>query len=422
MQYSAEWSDDALNAAPEERATVADLRLWLGEQNVTLHVHGLSIIDHLTISLYSLAEGLAHDWWRLFGGRDREFSLVGYRGGFVVPDIRFKFDGEVFEIAAHQRTYSNPDVRFWAGPTEVMRRADAETLLSGLIELVLSRLGSGGVEDTSAALRWARVRASRTNPEEAAFCEAAGTLGLDPYQIGEDAAASIEQAAVYFEGEPLTEFLAGAGAADRRRLIQWVESADARPPYTSRVSNLRSVAFEASCVAPPREMEESWALGYRRACAVRRILNLRASDRFRSFRPLAEKLGASRAYALAPSVEGIRALRSDHADAPRIHMRIHGSSPEARAGHLFSFARAIGDVACFPEESRAPINELRSAYRQAAGRAFAAEFLAPIDEIESMHEDGRDAVSIAEEFGVSTTVIERQRENKGRIQSALARR
>jgi hypothetical protein len=99
-------------------------------------------------------------------------------------------------------------------------------------------------------------------------------------------------------------------------------------------------------------------------------------------------------------------------------MRTHGESPEARAAHLFSFARAVGDAVCFPEPGRAPVNELHYASRQAAGRAFAAEFLAPVNEVRSMHEDGHDTVSIADEFGVSTNVVERQLENYGRIEEA----
>ena len=67
----------------EERATVADLRLWLGEQNVCLHLRGLELVDHRTIPLYPLAEGLAHDWWRLFAGRDASMSLIAYRSGFA---------------------------------------------------------------------------------------------------------------------------------------------------------------------------------------------------------------------------------------------------------------------------------------------------------------------------------------------------
>jgi hypothetical protein len=103
-----------------------------------------------------------------------------------------------------------------------------------------------------------------------------------------------------------------------------------------------------------------------------------------------------------------------------IHLRDHGKSPQARAAQLFSFARAVGDVACFPVAERSPVNELHSAYRQAAGRAFAAEFLAPIDEVRSMHADGHDAVTIADELSVSTTAVERQLENAHRIDTACA--
>ena len=105
-------------------------------------------------------------------------------------------------------------------------------------------------------------------------------------------------------------------------------------------------------------------------------------------------------------------------DGLHIHLRNHGDSKEAASGHLFAFARAVGDAACFPKHQLAPITELRSAYRQAAGRAFAAEFLAPSDEIEAMREDGRDIVTIADEFGVAQQVIERQIVNRSRITSS----
>jgi hypothetical protein len=420
LRYSVEWHKDAPNISAEERATVADFRLFLHEQNVTLHLREDQICDHLTISLYSLAEGLVHDWWSLFGRRDHEFSLTKYRSGYVLPDVRMSFDGSAFEVKAHQRIYRNPDVRFWVGPMEVMSRDDAETALGGFIDQVLDRLNDCGVAETSAKLRWARVRESRDNPDEAAFCEAAGALGLDPYQISDQSTTVIEEAAALFEGEALSEFLAGAATTDKLRLLDWINTVERRPRHKARLADLRSVAKEAARQTPARSFEESWALGYRRARVVRRILNLEAGTRFTSFRALAERLGASRSYSPAGAVDGLRALRSDQADGVYIHMRDHGNSYEARSAQLFSFARAVGDAACFPAEDRAPVNELHAAYRQAAGRAFAAEFLAPIGEVQSMHEDGRDTVSIADEFGVATTVIERQLENRNRIEAACA--
>jgi hypothetical protein len=420
LQYSIEWIDGASNAAQEERATVGDFRLFLAEQNVTLHLRGGENCDHLTISLYSLAEGLAHDWWTLFGGRDREISLMKHRSGYAVPDIRMSFDGNVFEFSAHQLTYENPNVRFWVGPTELTNRQNAQDQLASFIRSVLERLDSQNVSETSAALRWARVQASISNSDEATFCEAAGALGLDPYQISDKDAAAISSASEIFSGEALSEFLSGVGSADQSRLIEWIRATEHRAPYKARIGELRQIAADLARRAPAREFEQSWALGYRRAQAMRSVLNLGVGDRFESFKALAEMLGAQKTFELAAQIDGLRALRSDHADAIYIHLRNHGGASEARASHLFSFARAVGDAACFLDESRAPVNELRSAYRQAAGRAFAAEFLAPISEIDSMLDDGRDTVSIANEFTVSTTVVDRQIENRSRIVGAIS--
>jgi hypothetical protein len=419
LRYSVEWQEDAPNVAPEERATVADVRLCLNDQNISLHIHGKHSIDHLTISLYPVAEGLVHDWWSLFGARDREFSLIKYRGGYAVPDMRLKFDGAIFEVSAHERTYRNPEVRFLVGPTEVMTRAQGEDTVAHFIECVLERLVSKGVNETNAAMRWARIQESRADPEEAKFCEAAGALSLDPYKIDDQHAAFIEKAASIFEGEPLTEFLAGASGADLGQLLRWVEEVDRPRRHTARVAELGAAAQQAEQIAPSRSSEQSWSLGYRRARAMRRAMGLTAADRFRSFKQLADKLGASTSFSLAKHVDGIRALRSDHNDGVYVHMRSHGTSQGA-SSHLFSFARAVGDAACFPLPAKAPVNELHSAYRQAAGRAFAAEFLAPINEILSMRADGRDTVSIAEEFSVAITVIERQIENTKRIHEACA--
>ncbi len=301
-----------------------------------------------------------------------------------------------------------------------MTRLDAETMLSGLIEDVLARLETRQIGETSAALRWERVKASRSDPAEAEFCESAGALGLDPYQIGADDAESIEEAASLFEGEPLTELLAGAAMTDRPLLLDWVKFVGRRRTGASLVASLGAIAAEATRATPARQEDASWALGYRRARAMRRVLALDVGDRFRSFRPLAKRSGAGRSFELAKPIDGIRALRSDHANGVHVHMRSFGSSPWAPAPHLFNFARAVGDAACFPAESRPPINLLQSASRQAAGRAFAAEFLAPITEIQSMLEDRRDVDTIAAELGVSVATVGHQVENKARIEAACA--
>ncbi len=116
MRPLIEWQDDAENAAPEERATVADLQLFLGDVNITQHFYGSTPADGITIALYGLAHGLAHHWWTVFGSRDRDVSLASFRNGYLFPDVRLRFDGSAFEVAALQQEYRNPEVRFWETP------------------------------------------------------------------------------------------------------------------------------------------------------------------------------------------------------------------------------------------------------------------------------------------------------------------
>lgn len=419
MRHSIDWCEDASNSAPEEQASVADLRLFVGSLNVTQHLATGNLGDHITVSLYGLAHGLVHDWWTIFGVRDQTISLTRYRSGYLLPDLRFGFDGAAFEIQAHQRVYEQPDVRFWAGPSEVLTRTDGEAWLSSLIEDVLLRLRQCGLPGTSAALRWQRVMASRRS-EEAVFCEAAGSLGIDPYQIDDATAGFIEEAEALFNREALVEFVSGAGDVNRRLLIEWVERMARNKGFQYRLANLRPIVDQTVCDVPPRAHEDAWAAGYRRARGIRKLLNLGQTARFRSFKDLATRLGASKSYNLAPQIDGIRALRRDREDGLHVHLRNHGDTQEAASAHLFAFARAVGDAACFPEPQLGPITKLRSAHRQAAGRAFAAEFLAPSDEIEAMREEKRDVVTIANEFAVSQQVIEYQITNRERIVASTA--
>ncbi len=372
MKFSADWIDEAVNAAPEERATVADLRLWLSGQNVTTHFAGERAADYVTIALYGIAHGLAHDWWTLFGGRDRTVSLMRFRSGFLVPDIRMSFDGAAFDVYADQHSYQNEGVRFWAGAGETMSRRDAETILDDLMNEILGRLERCGISDTSATLRWARVRSSRES-DEAQFCEAAGALGLDPYAIDEMSAAAIQQSENLFQNEALIEFIAGARHVEKTKLVDWVEHVKCRSRYKSHVPELKDIAKQAQAHAPVRPSEKAWSLGYRRARAMRKAFGIGLQHRYRSFRDLAKSLGASPAYEIAKKIDGIRALRHDQANGLHIHLRSHSGPQETKASYLFTFARAVGDAVCFPEAELAPVNDLHSAHRQAAGRAFAAD-------------------------------------------------
>ena len=64
------------------------------------------------------------------------------------------------------------------------------------------------------------------------------------------------------------------------------------------------------------------------------------------------------------------------------------------------------------------MNNLHDAERQAAGRAFAAEFLAPVERVLDMFHDGREIDEISAWFNVTSHVIDHQIENRDRIRQA----
>lgn len=416
MRFAVTWMPDIPAATPEERATAGELQIYVNESNSCLHTRAGVLEEAILLPLVHIAEGLAQDWWSIFGGRDRSLSLISYRRGNVVPDLRMAFDGSVFEARAYQYQYRNPPIGFWGSDTETLTRDQAESSLSNFIEHVLAQLVDANIKDSSVQLRWSRISKSRLDPEEGAFCEAAGALGVDPYQIDEIIAQNIEHSSELFSGEPLFEFLAGVQQLHIPTAINWVGNVEKRPGYKSRLNELNAIAKGAEAEAPPVEGEKPWALGYRRARAVRKLVALDETFRVSGVLSLARQFGASPHYSLAPKTNGLRALRSydDKAEA-HVHLKDHGKSPASKGAEVFALARAIGDACCYPDAQRAAVNELYLASRQAAGRAFAAEFLAPLNEIESMSRDGADISTIAGEFGVSPVVVEHQLENRLRI-------
>lgn len=434
MRFEVDWLPDGPNAAPEERATVADLRIFIADRNACMHEQprrpakkssGASVHrnvrrgDAATVSLYPLAEEIAFNWWCLFGGRDSELALAEGRGGYALPDVRLAFNGAALAARCLPIDYANPEVWFTVGAGEWLRRADAESALAELVEKVVRKLVASRLRDSGLQLRWQRVRESRQDADETAFCEAIGALGLDPYDLHDTDAEFVVSMGAMFSGEPLQELLAGLPRrTSGTDIMAWLRNAEARSPERSSLPALAELRKDLGNGDPPVTIgDPPWRIGYRCARLARRRLNLGAGERF-DVAKLARRLGGDR-FEVAASVSGLRAVVANRGDATHVHLRAaapcHGATSE-----LFALARALGDAVVNPPAERSVVNDLHQAARQATGRAFAAEFLAPIDEILSLQEDGKDLNEMAAALGVAEEVVGRQQENQQRIASACA--
>ena len=88
MRFSTEWITEGPNVSVEERATLCNLQIFVNDENACLHFDpdSKTTFEHITVPVVHLAEGLATDWWSIFGGRDREHQILPYRTGFALPD------------------------------------------------------------------------------------------------------------------------------------------------------------------------------------------------------------------------------------------------------------------------------------------------------------------------------------------------
>lgn len=422
MKFLVEWLDGGENAAVEERATLCDLRIFVGDDNACMFFDDAAreVFDCLTVPAVHLAEGIARDWWRIFGGRDRRQSLVPYRTGFVLPDLGFRCDGSTFEIEGRQLHCANPGLRFWQVDGERCSRSAAEQELAAFVGCVVDKLTCDGIRDCEATLGWQRVCASREDPAEAAFCEAAGALDLDPYSMADEDADFIERAGSLFSDEALIEFLASGspqGAGKFRSpasTMNWLDSLKNRQSYESRLPKLAELRDQFGDAALRRANEPPWAQGYRVANLLAAELNISGRD-LATPEALTKRMGSRRFQRVhARNIEpGIRAVVDPDAG---VHLRDRGRGkfPWAAQAETFALTRAIGSVLCLPHTERLVVNNLHHAEQQAVGRAFAAQFLAPVDKIREMAEDGLEEREIAHEFKVSPQVVTLQLENQER--------
>ena len=407
-----------LEGATPEAATFASLAIRIDGLLVTEVSDKVtrSVRDVIRVSGYPLALWFASNWWRLRWegqreGIDWELSHVmgSAGGGYVWPNLVFSSDGEQIEVISRTSgTCEWEPVEYLRHGHRFLRASDFERGVAQFIEVVLARLSDAGHMATELCEVWAAVRAERSDQDLAMKRRFEALLGFDPDEAPPVLMDAYLRAAQQFGHETASELAAAStneAPPDWQALKQALQDADLLtvPEYAK---------VKAEVAAAVGDTTVPWRRGEAAARAVRVVLGkpqgpLKGGE-LRSW--LGQDPGELASGMFPQATLGLRS-----SDAGRI--RVMPSSTRKTTSR-FESARIIADDLLAAGAGDTLLAATRSATaRQRLQRAFAAEFLLPLPDLEALgHNPNAEAIEdLAAEYEVSTAMVITRLVNKRRL-------
>lgn len=360
-----------------------------------------------------LALGLAQRWWRLLyepeKRADRRIEarhrLDVLTPGYVFPPLALWSGGD--GVVARLLT---PDLRFqrqrfvlperdepWYLP-----RTPVEEGLAAFIGATLERLPATAADELRDA--WDRVRTTVADPDEMAWCMAAGRLGFDPYDA---ATPSLENLAGSLSPALFADLSEAATVEELPAARDWIE---ANQPAVARAPRIGIGALGDFPEADPDDHPAHQ--GYAAALRLRTALGRQhPTDVLRELTGDAEcetTVGPSAVQGIAHRANGsMSAVVQAHYPAQRRFRIFHAIFVAWEAG-------SGEDRLVSPAKTR----------RHQAGRAFAAELLAPTEILRERTGGQRptsaQVESWAEDFGTTPHVVKEQLWNRLHLTPRMA--
>lgn len=426
VRFEFDWVDSEGVTSAELSATWASLRIAVGDSVVTRieDKRAKTVRDCVYVPLYPLAEWLATNWWFLtheFQNPDRQsnrefqrrHSLGANREGYAFPNLEVISSGARTTLAWKRYAPQWTRVEFLNEGYASVDGLEFRDACSGMIDSVIRRLSSHGIDDTLLQQEWAAIQETEACQEEVAFCEIAAGLGLDPYDMDDsqcDAILSLTSQFGDFVVEAVQALDASSLSAQSTAISSAIQDARQNSLPFHRIRNFTIDFGREVKTTPP------WRVGYNWARRLRGELDLDGQP-LPTVATIAAALGEEEARINgatrqvetlhdAPLIDGLVTVNDDESAS-------FAFRPAGEHTRRFSFCRALGEYLATPRTGSL-ITKSHSE-RQQFNRAFAAEFLAPSRALEAkvsrsvVYDDEIDEV--AEEFGVSPFVIIHQLEN-----------
>lgn len=410
LWISAKWMATA-SGEPEVAATAALLDIYVNDTCLTRNqdIWAQTVRDNVFVSAYPLAMWFASSWWRLNHeplppqqpGHDWRMAheLGAANHGFVWPRVIFIPDGEAIHVWAGASITQNQSVQYVQAlevPKPVSQTGFQQSI-ERFMHSVLARLNAKELAESNLAHLWAIVQEDLADPEAVRRRKLEAELGFDPEECPEQAL----NAALEWESQlgdaalsELAPAISASGASPDLAFIAQLASADG-VVGTPEIS-CDSIVHLDQGMPWERATHDARALRQKIGNVSGPILN----------GGLYDLLGLSSevvAHWSAPQGRSPAAVAIPMGDRqlkfiPRRH---------SLGGQRFELARFLAEyMRPSTREPRWLASTDLGTFRQKYQRAFAAEFLCPIDALTSFL--GGDFSSYAMEEAAEKFIVSEQ--------------
>jgi hypothetical protein len=344
-----------------------------------------------------------------------ELAAAGH--GFLWPNLTFTGDSHSIQVIGRPSPpLSEEPVRFLADFVETVPSDTFERAIDDFLQLVLARLRTLGLEHSDLELLWTDVCGERRTPETAILRRFEALLGFDAAEAPQGLLSRMVSLLTSAGEQAAGEIAPACVGPDPGSALSAIEEVASLPGIKGSwlaAETLRSRVLSAA--NPP--MWRPWEQGRSLARAVRQTQGWNGQ-------PLNDNLVASmldlRAADLQPSrsvgaVPFLGLAVRESGNGVRLHFRKRN-----RAALRFEAARLFCDGLVAPEGDHwLPATDNKTS-RQKVQRAFAAEFLCPIESLDDFLSGDYSQERIedaAEHFGISPLAVSSHLAFNNRISS-----
>lgn len=396
----------------EDEATLGELGIHVDQTCLTQAVDcGTNETRNgANLSAYRLAEWLAWHWWRLRWEparqrpRDVDWSaahdLACIGGGWLWPNITIKSDG--VRIVLHARSSREVQTEPLRYTTDAIKFISATTFEEGIDEFVtsvLTRLEACTCRDTDLHSIWRDLNSERQDEEVALYRRFEAYLGLDPDEADP---ALIER--LIEDGAAVGIDAMSEAAADGQQSV--FEVREAARKFGFNTCPCDGVQRDSALPTIDRSLVPAWQVGVEIACQLRSQEHL--GDEPISNARLAELCGIRKKDLSTQVSKGniafAFALDDENAKTSRVVLRSSGEQ-----GRRFAVARLLADRLLDEKGELLHPATRAYTYRQKMQRAFAGEFLCPVESLlDFLNDDFSDEKQqdAAEHFNVSPLAVQ----------------